>query len=100
MAQLAERHETYVSGFDSFKDDAAFGRGALADAREAAFDRFIMRGFPTTRDEEWRFTNIAPIAAVPFGRAPRESVEAPTLAPSLSSSTAASRRRTARCPLA
>jgi Fe-S cluster assembly protein SufD len=30
--------------------------------REAAFQRFAELGFPTTRDEEWRFTNVAPIA--------------------------------------
>jgi len=54
-------------------------RGALGRAGEpewlltarrdaaAAFDRI---GFPTTRDEEWRFTNIAPIAAIPWAKAP------------------------------
>jgi Fe-S cluster assembly protein SufD len=30
--------------------------------REAAIQRFEELGFPTTHDEEWRFTNIAPIA--------------------------------------
>ena len=30
--------------------------------REAAFERFAELGFPTTHDEEWRFTNVAPIA--------------------------------------
>jgi len=30
--------------------------------RDAAFERFSKLGFPTTRDEEWRFTNVAPIA--------------------------------------
>jgi Fe-S cluster assembly protein SufD len=30
--------------------------------REAAFQRFAELGFPTTHDEEWRFTNVAPIA--------------------------------------
>jgi len=30
--------------------------------REAAFQRFVELGFPTTHDEEWRFTNVAPIA--------------------------------------
>ena len=32
--------------------------------REAAFERFAELGFPTTHDEEWRFTNVAPIARV------------------------------------
>jgi Fe-S cluster assembly protein SufD len=30
--------------------------------RETAFQQFAEAGFPTTRDEEWRFTNVAPIA--------------------------------------
>jgi Fe-S cluster assembly protein SufD len=30
--------------------------------RETAFQRFLELGFPTTHDEEWRFTNVAPIA--------------------------------------
>jgi Fe-S cluster assembly protein SufD len=36
--------------------------GALSRLRETAFDTFLSRGFPTTRDEEWRFTSVAPIA--------------------------------------
>lgn len=34
--------------------------------RENAFARFAEQGFPTTRDEEWRFTNVAPIARTGF----------------------------------
>ncbi|HLI82569.1 MAG TPA: Fe-S cluster assembly protein SufD [Bryobacteraceae bacterium] len=30
--------------------------------REAALERFQQLGFPTTHEEEWRFTNVAPIA--------------------------------------
>ena len=35
---------------------------ALDRMRHAAFDHFLAHGFPTTRDEEWRFTSVAPIA--------------------------------------
>jgi Fe-S cluster assembly protein SufD len=38
--------------------------------RAAAFERFAELGFPTTRDEEWRFTNVAPIARAPWKNAP------------------------------
>jgi Fe-S cluster assembly protein SufD len=37
--------------------------------REAAFSRFVQTGFPTTHDEEWRFTNVAPIARATFDAA-------------------------------
>ncbi|MBP1635845.1 MAG: sufD [Acidobacteria bacterium] len=34
----------------------------LRDTRERAAGAFARLGFPTTRDEDWRFTNVAPIA--------------------------------------
>src|ERR1700732_3980358 len=38
----------------------------LQQLREAAFQRFAELGFPTTHDEEWRFTSVAPIARTSF----------------------------------
>ena len=38
----------------------------LARTRQQALDRFLSLGFPTTRDEEWRFTSVTPLAKVPF----------------------------------
>jgi Fe-S cluster assembly protein SufD len=38
----------------------------LKELRERAFARFAELGFPTTHDEEWRFTNVAPIARSNF----------------------------------
>ena len=37
--------------------------------RDSAFQRFAQMGFPTTHDEEWRFTNVAPIARATFASA-------------------------------
>jgi Fe-S cluster assembly protein SufD len=34
--------------------------------RKAGLAHFAEMGFPTTRDEDWRFTNVAPIAKQPF----------------------------------
>jgi Fe-S cluster assembly protein SufD len=34
--------------------------------RDDAFARFCETGFPTTHDEDWRFTNISAIARTPF----------------------------------
>src|SRR5437879_7450989 len=34
----------------------------FGDLRCEALDRFLSLGFPTPQDEEWRFTNVAPIA--------------------------------------
>ena len=41
---------------------AAQANSPLRALHEAAFARFSERGFPTTHDEDWRFTNVAPIA--------------------------------------
>jgi Fe-S cluster assembly protein SufD len=68
MTQLAERNQTYLAEFEAWRHEPAFGRDALASARERAFNAVIDRGFPTTRDEEWRFTNIAPMVSVAFER--------------------------------
>jgi len=38
----------------------------VQELREAAFQRFSELGFPTTHEEEWRFTNVAPIARKPW----------------------------------
>jgi Fe-S cluster assembly protein SufD len=42
----------------------------LADLRKRSAERFEARGFPTTREEEWRFTNVAPIAKAQFPTTP------------------------------
>jgi Fe-S cluster assembly protein SufD len=42
----------------------------LAPLRSAAIATFTELGFPTVRDEDWRFTNVAPIAGLPFQPAP------------------------------
>jgi len=66
MVEVAERHETLVAAFDAARRTPGFGAGPVGDARASAFGRFRDRGFPTTRDEEWKFTNVAPLAAIPF----------------------------------
>ena len=38
----------------------------VASARKSAFARFAALGLPTVQDEDWRFTNVAPLAGLPF----------------------------------
>ncbi|MGH7941798.1 MAG: Fe-S cluster assembly protein SufD, partial [Limisphaerales bacterium] len=38
----------------------------LLDLRRTGASAFAGLGFPTLRDEDWRFTNVAPIAELPF----------------------------------
>jgi Fe-S cluster assembly protein SufD len=54
------------------KPRAAAGRPWLAALRQAASDRFLAVGYPTTAQEAWRFTNVTAIARAKF--APASSV--------------------------
>ena len=38
----------------------------LLPVRKAGMTRFAELGFPTLHDEDWRFTNVAPLARLPF----------------------------------
>jgi Fe-S cluster assembly protein SufD len=69
--------------FEAFRRDPAFGPDADRAGREAAFQRFLDRGFPTTRDEEWKFTSVAPVAATPFRRAPEVTLDPAAIDPFL-----------------
>jgi len=40
--------------------------GLLTAIRAEALDRFQRAGFPTIKDEEWRFTNLRQVAATPY----------------------------------
>ena len=53
----------YVAEFEQFDRGVASQQPAwLAEARHAAIARFSELGFPTTHQEAWRFTSVAPIA--------------------------------------
>ena len=55
--------------------------GWLAARRAAAVQRFTEVGFPTTRQEAWRFTDVAPIANAAFAPAPVVALTPGTIAP-------------------
>ena len=42
-----------------YNNTAGSGQQWLSDLRSRAFEAFSAQGFPTTKNEEWRFTNIA-----------------------------------------
>jgi len=53
----------YVEAFErSTRNGGGRGPVELVARRREAFDRFVAGGFPTTKDEDWRFTPVAPIA--------------------------------------
>lgn len=51
--------------FEQFAEQCP-GPGWLLPMRKAAMARFAESGFPSTQDEDWRFTNVAPIQKLAF----------------------------------
>jgi Fe-S cluster assembly protein SufD len=58
--------DSYAEAFEAVTRARAGEPAWLRALRRDAFERFRAVGFPTTRQEDWRFTNIAPLAATPF----------------------------------
>jgi hypothetical protein len=59
--------ENYLESFSEFEKFVA-GHAVpwLRKLRRHAFARFCEVGFPTTHDEDWRFTNVSAISQTPF----------------------------------
>jgi len=59
--------DPYLKAFERFEQVGASRQPAwLFPLRKAGIACFAELGFPTLRHEDWRFTNVAPIAKLPF----------------------------------
>ncbi len=64
--EIAEK-DPFLASFDPFTNrEAAAAPSWLLPFRKAGLSRFAEIGFPSTADEDWRFTNVAPIAKLSF----------------------------------
>jgi Fe-S cluster assembly protein SufD len=72
MAQVMEKLQPWMAALEQRPQD---GPRWLQDMRARGAAAFADLGFPTTRDEEWRFTSVAPIASAEFQPAPQAGVE-------------------------
>ncbi len=73
MSTAIENIDHYLGSFAEFQRQTAGDDPRwLGKLREAALARFLETGFPTTRDEDWRFTNVSAIARTCFSRAAKE----------------------------
>lgn len=61
-----ERIGNYLELFSQLQKRNSKQPSWLRELRENAFARFCQTGFPTTRDEDWRFTNVSAIAKTQF----------------------------------
>jgi Fe-S cluster assembly protein SufD len=75
--QIAKEKKTYREAFQALQEQRrANGAGWLARLRESAFDRFEQLGFPTTDEEEWKYTNVAPLTKIDFEPLPFADADA------------------------
>jgi len=64
---LTEKDNGYKNRFSEFiKNTASADPDWLKSIRREGISKFAELGFPTTRNEDWRFTNVAPIARAAF----------------------------------
>jgi Fe-S cluster assembly protein SufD len=71
----AERLAGYLQAYSQLRAERQEREPVwMQQLRQDAWERFSARGFPTTHDEDWRFTNLAAVAKIPFQRAPKSAV--------------------------
>ncbi len=64
---VAKPSDAPLKAFARFEQAAATAQPSwLFPLRKAGLARFAELGFPTLKNEDWRFTNVAPIAKLPF----------------------------------
>lgn len=62
--------EPYIKAFQAFTENGAQrAPGWLRERRNGAIERFAELGFPNTRQEAWRFTDVKPIVQTTFALA-------------------------------
>lgn len=62
--QVVKEQGRFDAAFRALQEQA--GAAWLKSLRENALDQFAQQGFPTTDEEEWKYTNLAPIAKTDF----------------------------------
>jgi Fe-S cluster assembly protein SufD len=65
MPEVIADTDPRLTMFRRFEQDAAQPKWLL-NLRKSGLARFSEHGFPTLRHEDWRFTNVQPIAELPF----------------------------------
>lgn len=60
----------FVDAFKNWQSSAkADGPSWMKELRQAGIASFTSLGFPTTKHEEWKYTNVEPVVSRPFGLA-------------------------------
>jgi Fe-S cluster assembly protein SufD len=65
VTAIASAADNYAAAFDTVTRDAPVPDRVQA-LRRAGFERFAALGFPTTKNEDWHYTSVSPIAEEEF----------------------------------
>lgn len=69
MTQVTQERQgqTYLADFAALERSGQLkGPAWAAELRQAAMAIFAERGFPTRKDEDWKYTDVSPLAQRPF----------------------------------
>ncbi|HZS27466.1 MAG TPA: Fe-S cluster assembly protein SufD [Candidatus Angelobacter sp.] len=66
MITATQVPEKYLETFDQSNGRTASQPRWLRSLRQEAFTKFSESGFPTTHDEDWRFTNVSAVSGAQF----------------------------------
>ena len=63
MDKMIDIKDWYLSNFGEFEKRLNGGKeSSIHEKRKEALSNFSKLEFPTTKDEEWKYTSIAPLA--------------------------------------
>jgi Fe-S cluster assembly protein SufD len=67
VTEIASRQNSYQLAFRALQEDRQSESVSwLRRLRANAMDQFSELGFPSVKNEEWKYTNVAPLAAIDF----------------------------------
>ena len=66
VTEIATQKNSFQEAFRSLQEDQGASSTWLHRLRENAMASFEELGLPTPKDEEWKYTNVAPIARIGF----------------------------------
>ncbi|HET9838403.1 MAG TPA: Fe-S cluster assembly protein SufD [Candidatus Angelobacter sp.] len=66
MITTTQAPEKYLETFEQSRARSGSQPRWLQSLRQKAFERFSDLGFPTTHDEDWRFTNVSAVSGTEF----------------------------------
>ncbi len=76
ISEAIKTQDSYQAAFRALQaKGSALQASWLERLRESAMDRFAEVGFPSVQNEEWKYTNVAPIERAGFSPAARDETE-------------------------